>query len=436
VLTQQDNELVTRTGPGTPMGNLIRQYWIPAAMSLELPAPDCAPLRLRLLCEDLIAFRTTSGKVGVVANACPHRGASLFFGRNEEEGLRCVYHGWKFDVSGSCIDMPSEPAESNFKSKVRVRAYPAQERGGMIWVYMGAREVPPPLPSLEANMQPEGGYNLAAYFSDCNWLQSFEGDWDTIHVGFLHSRLVNVNPEPGTLNYYASAIKWGRMLVADTEFGATYGLHRPAESDSTYWRIAHFLFPFYAMVPTGRLGDKIEALAVVPVDDEHCIRWTMSSRNSLEVNGAPRGANLTLGWITDPSNNTTDWFGRFRPSTTRENDYLIDREEQRSGRSYSGIPGRGQDGAVTESMGVIYKRDKEHLGVTDTGIIRMRRLLIQHAKQLRDSGELPPAVDQPEVYKVRSGGIVLPNGVNGIEATKDLQRRALSEEPLKLEATV
>src|SRR6266480_2353969 len=129
MLNKEDNELLTRVGPGTPMGNLIRQYWIPAMMSAELPSPDCPPVRIRILSENLIAFRTTSGDVGVVANSCPHRGASLFFGRNEEDGLRCVYHGWKFDVHGTCVDMPSEPAESNFKDKIRAMSYPCVERG-------------------------------------------------------------------------------------------------------------------------------------------------------------------------------------------------------------------------------------------------------------------------------------------------------------------
>src|SRR5687767_13345462 len=153
MLSLKDNETLSRVGRGTPMGDLMRQYWIPAVRSDELPAPDCPPMRLRLLGENLIAFRTTSGAVGIVANACPHRGASLFFGRNEEEGLRCVYHGWKFDVRGACVDMPSEPAESNFKNKVRTLAYPCRERNGIVWAYMGPRtsaEVPG-LPDLEAN---------------------------------------------------------------------------------------------------------------------------------------------------------------------------------------------------------------------------------------------------------------------------------------------
>src|SRR5438045_3835028 len=152
MLSKEDNELITRVGPCTPMGNLMREYWIPAVLSKELDGPDCPPRRLRLLGEDLIAFRDSSGKVGILGNHCPHRGASLFFGRNEENGLRCVYHGWKFDVSGACLDMPNEPAESNFKNRVRATAYPTRERNGIIWAYLGPRATPPPLPDFEANL--------------------------------------------------------------------------------------------------------------------------------------------------------------------------------------------------------------------------------------------------------------------------------------------
>jgi len=143
MLTKEDNEILTRVGPGTPMGNLLRRYWLPALLSSEVPAPDSPPIRVRLLGEDLVAFRDTDGNVGLFVQSCPHRGASLFFGRNEECGLRCVYHGWKYDVDGNCVDMPSEPAESNFKSKVRVTAYPTHESGGIVWTYMGPQEKMP-----------------------------------------------------------------------------------------------------------------------------------------------------------------------------------------------------------------------------------------------------------------------------------------------------
>src|SRR5436189_6412364 len=153
MLSATDNELMCRVGPETPMGKFLREYWIPALLPEELPSPDCPPIRLRLLNENLIAFRVTSGAVGIIQNSCPHRGASMFFGRNEEEGLRCVYHGWKFDVTGQCVDMPSEPAESNFKAKIRARAYPCRERNGVVWTYMGP-DHPPELPELEWNLVP------------------------------------------------------------------------------------------------------------------------------------------------------------------------------------------------------------------------------------------------------------------------------------------
>src|SRR5436305_4627432 len=152
MLSTKENELLTRVGPGTPMGEFLRRFWLPALLSDELPQADGDPIRTRTLGEDLVAFRDTNGKVGVVEAYCPHRRAPLYFGRNEECGLRCVYHGWKFDTSGQCVDMPSEPAESNFKTKIRATAYPCQERNGIIWAYMGPREVPPPLPDIEANI--------------------------------------------------------------------------------------------------------------------------------------------------------------------------------------------------------------------------------------------------------------------------------------------
>src|SRR5438067_9089685 len=184
MLSREENELLARTGPGTPMGNLYRRFWLPALLPSELPNNDSDPSRFRILGEDLVAFRDTNGKVGFIQNNCPHRGASLFFGRNEEAGIRCVYHGWKFDTEGHCIDMPNEPAESDFKSKVKAVAYPCQERGGIVWTYMGARKDPPPMPDLEANMP--GGATATARQPEGNWLQMLEGDIDTTHVGFLH----------------------------------------------------------------------------------------------------------------------------------------------------------------------------------------------------------------------------------------------------------
>src|SRR5207237_4161232 len=179
MLKQEDNELVTRVGPGTPMGNLMREYWVPAMLSSELPQADADPVRVKLLGEQLIGFRDSNGKVGLLANNCPHRGASLFFGRNEEAGLRCVYHGWKFDTSGQCIDMPNEPAESDFRTKVKATAYPCQERGGVLWAYLGAQPEIPRLPELEWTHVPESHRYVSKRIQACNFLQNVEGEVDS-----------------------------------------------------------------------------------------------------------------------------------------------------------------------------------------------------------------------------------------------------------------
>src|SRR5262245_62157724 len=270
MLSHDDNALLGRVGPGPAMGDLLRQYWIPALASSEVSEPDGPPVRVRLLGENLIGFRTTSGHVGLLQNHCPHRGASLFFGRNEADGLRCVYHGWKFDRTGACVDMPSEPPESDFKAKVCARAYPCVERNGVVFAYLGPRATPPPLPDLEPNLLASGEVVIQKVLRECNWFQALEGDIDTSHLGFLPlGALKPENVRPGSFDYYMLADRAPRYEVADTEFGTTYGAYRPAEADTYYWRIAHFMFPFYTMIPTGVLGVQVLVRAWVPVDDEH-----------------------------------------------------------------------------------------------------------------------------------------------------------------------
>ncbi len=298
MLSPEQNDLLCRVGPGTPMGNLMREYWIPAVRADELRRPDSDPVRVRLLGESLIAFRDSHGTVGLLQNNCPHRGASLFFGRNEEAGLRCVYHGWKFDAHGACIDMPNEPAESDFKSKVTATAYPCHERNGIIWAYMGPRPTPPPLPDLEANML--SGYTVSTIQRECNWMQGLEGELDTVHFAFLHFGHARLDTTPpGTHNYYQVKQQSARFSVLDTDVGVSAGASRPAEEDTTYWRISHMLFPFYAMVPTGVLGYQARFFAYVPMDDEHTLNWEaygdlppseVASDELLQESNASRGA--------------------------------------------------------------------------------------------------------------------------------------------------
>jgi len=189
MLSREENELLTRTDQGTPAGNYFRRFWLPALLPSDLPAPDCPPVRVRLLGEDLIAFRDSNGKVGLVEESCPHRRASLFFGRNEECGLRCVYHGWKFGVDGTCMDMPNEPDEYRFQNKVRITAYPTREYGGMIWTYMGDPEQEPELPKLEWARVPESHRHVSKRLQETNYLQAIEGGIDSSHSNFLHASL-------------------------------------------------------------------------------------------------------------------------------------------------------------------------------------------------------------------------------------------------------
>jgi len=426
MLKQEDNELITRVGPGTPMGTLMREYWVPALLSSELAGPDSNPVRVLLLGEQLIAFRDTAGRVGLIQNHCPHRGASLFFGRNEEQGLRCVYHGWKFDVDGHCTDMPNEPAESDFKARVKAVAYPCVERGGIVWTYLGPRATPPPMPDLEANMADNA--TATAFQLEGNWLQILEGDIDTTHVGFLHyGGLTPEEQPPGSFSEYQLRQKPALMQVIDTPGGVAYGARRPGPDGQDYWRIAQFAMPFYTFTPPGVLGVKRNNGARVPMDDYHTMTFFM--------NAIPRGSQGT-----GPTGNifpeylpqSSDWFGRFRFKTNASNDFEIDRDLQRTGKGGAGFTGIRsllmQDAAMTYSMGPIFDRSKEHLASADAMVIQVRRRLLNAVKAYQERGITPSGVDEPEVYQVRSGGVYLPPDADWVEATRDL-RRAFVDHP-------
>jgi phthalate 4,5-dioxygenase oxygenase subunit len=418
-----ESEILTRVGPGTPMGSLMREYWIPAIMSSELIA-DAPPTRLMLLGEKLIALRDSKGRVGIMDHRCPHRCASLFFGRNEEGGVRCTYHGWKFDVDGNCLDMPNVPAHQSFTDKVKAKAYPAVERNGLVWAYMGKRAVPPPLPCFEAVMlgDPEER-NLFSVMRECNWLQAMEGDIDTSHFSFLH--MGGVKPDevdPANPGRYAVIYPRPEYHVADMDWGTMYAAHRPAQPGHTYWRFAHFMFPFWTIPPDGNFADHVIARAWVPMDDTHTmfihVSWKKNEPGLRKRKDGTQIPGATIGNKFLP--NTSDWFGRWRLAANAENDYLIDREAQRSGSNYSGIDGiHLQDQALTESMGGVVDHTFEHLAVSDLMINRTRRRILQAARACGE-GIAPPGVDHPETFQAARGGdFVTPNSIGWLQAYAD-----------------
>jgi phenylpropionate dioxygenase-like ring-hydroxylating dioxygenase large terminal subunit len=459
MLSVEENEALTHVGPGTLMGDLLRQYWVPALMSDELPGPDCAPVRVRLLGEDLIAFRVTSGKVGLIQNACPHRAASFFFGRNEEEGIRCVYHGWKFDIEGRCTDMLSEPEDSTFKDRLKATTYPCIERGGLVWTYMGPRATPPPLPDLEPNMQLDGRGSVRANMFEWNWFQCMENNMDTAHQGILHFGAVTyqeaIDPElaqkayPGPVEdlKHIVRVRAPRFIVRDTDFGCSYSAYRPTDDGQLYHRTMHWAWPWVTMTPVIKMGTTASCVITVPIDDTHTMSWGMST-GRFDAPPVPAGDQTRRagggGGGTLP--NTPDWLGRYRLGFFREQvengryDFNVDRNEQKASHTqtgYTGLPSVPvQDGAITWSQGTIVDRSKEHLGTTDSMLIRVRRRLLQAAKALRENGTVPPGVDTPRVYSQRSGWVVLPNDVDYWEATRHIregfqeQRQAVAEPPL------
>ncbi len=406
MLSERDNERLTRVGPGTPMGELFRRYWLPCVLSSELPA-DGPPLRLRLLGEDLVAFRDSNGEVGVLEAYCPHRRALLFWGRNEECGLRCVYHGWKFDVRGRCVDMPSEPASSNFKSKVQAKAYPTRERAGLVWVYMGPGELEPDFPQYEWTLVPEGQRVVRKWFQDSNWLQSLEGDIDTAHVSFLHRSLDPSTPDtakflPGSRRYFALD-KSPRLTVHETQYGFVYGGRRTIGPDQYYWRLTQWLAPSSSQTPSTYTRN---ARILVPIDDYTSFSCgvTYNLQRPLEagegeISGRPvrpQRIRLRDGYIID------GWVSEL----TRDNDYGLDREFQRT-KKFSGIDSGpvDEDRAMTETMGPIVDRSKEHLGTSDVAIIAARRRLLRMLREL-EQGIEPYAVRHPESFRCRSLEVV------------------------------
>ena len=410
MLSAADNELLTRTGPATGMGRYFRRHWLPVALSRELPEPDCAPIRVRVMDEDLIAFRATDGRVGLVEPGCAHRGANLFFGRNEEGGLRCIYHGWKYDVEGRCIEMPNVPPDAAYHGKISIKAYPTREFGEMVWAYLGPREhMPAELPQIEAGALPASHRYVSKRLQMCNWAHSMEGALDTAHFSFLHM------PAPSVGKYVNAAtaadenrLRWLRkdpmpqFTIVDHEVGFAIGGARKADDGQLYWRLTQFMLPSHSVAPSAMPGEFFQGYSWVPIDDESCwiytYAWhpdralTADERARFEKGGFGQFAELGPGYV---------------PLRNRTNDYLIDRDDQKH-RSFTGVKGIAeQDALAQDSQGLIADRTREHLTATDIAIVRFRRLMLSEATALA-AGREPSAPQHARTYRLRGGGAVAP----------------------------
>ena len=411
MLSREDNEAIVQVGPGTPMGELFRRYWTPALISEELPSPDCPPVRFKLLGEELVGFRDSNGRIGIMDAYCPHRGAPLFFGRNEECGLRCVYHGWKFDVDGNCLELPNAPEGETFRHKVKAVAYPAWEGGGIIWAYMGPAEKQPPKPAFPWIDLPAEHRYLKKYYHHCSYLQAFEGDIDLTHLAFLHRTLDDNARNPSAkLGRNPQLLDWRvpkTVRLDERDYGLhwEYALSRGEGSETLVGQV-HLIWP--AMATIGIARRPIQPLQIrVPIDDEQSfvyrLRWSEQPLPEEDLNEYRYG-----GFAYPPEEP-----GTFVARENRDNDYMIDRIQQRF-YSYTGISSVfAQDLAVVENQrGPIMDRTQEHLVSSDDVIIRLRRVLLRLARDLA-AGKEPPGPNNPEeLRELRSVSRVVPVGTD------------------------
>jgi phenylpropionate dioxygenase-like ring-hydroxylating dioxygenase large terminal subunit len=411
---REQNEFLTQTGAGTPMGELFRRYWLPALMASELPEADCAPVRVKLLSERMIAFRDSSGKLGLTDEFCAHRGVSLWFGRNEENGLRCPYHGWKYDTSGQCVDVPSEPMESGYCKKIKLKSYPLVERGGILWTYMGPPEEQPDLPEWEFAMVGPKRSFVSKRLQECNYLQAMEGGIDSSHVSFLHSGALEHDPlfKGAKGNKYNLQDFQVKFEVVESEGGLLIGARRNAENGNYYWRITQWVMPCFTAIPP-RGDHPIHGHFWIPIDDENCWSWSYDYHatrdlSATEVQAMNDGHGIHVKLIP----------GTFIPVQNKDNDYLMDRAAQKAKISYSGVSGIAiQDSSLQESMGPVADRTRENLVSTDNGIIMARHRLRKAAEALQ-KGIAPPGLSA-ETHRVRSASVVLPPDTAFKDAAKD-----------------
>jgi len=395
MLSQQENEMLTRVGRGTPMGELMRRYWIPAAFSYQIPKPDGPPIRVRLMGENLVLFRDTQGRVGLIDERCPHRTASMFYGRNEESGLRCVYHGLKFDVEGNCVDIPCVPQSSevqkrNLLSQLKIKAYPCIERGDVVWTYMGPAEHKPEFPDLEWTRVPASHRFATRHIQECNWLQGLEGGFDATHLSFLHGGDAEKDRSIVVTLYE----------VMPTDFGFIVGTGRDLGNGDIAWNVNVMLMPFHKIISSMPHAAHVWA----PIDDENTMLYSIDFSPKAPLTEQDMARSRAWRGI-----HTENIPGTDRAIRNKANDYLIDRALQASGKSYTGMKGLGtQDCAIQESMGPIADRTAEHLLACDAAIVKIRRLLLQTLKDHAAGKPLPGM--RPESFRVRSIRYQAPKG--------------------------
>lgn len=424
--TREENEALTRVGPATLMGGLFRQYWIPVTPVADVREPGGRPIRVKLLGEDLVLFRTKNGELGLIGSFCPHRLGPLFFGRVEEEGLRCPYHGWKFTAGGKCLEMPNVPADLSFTNEIHHPGYPCVERGGIVWTYMGRNNELPSLPDLEFLRVSDDDRQYRLFFQECNYLQVLEGGIDPTHVMWLHSPYDLADEElSATQQPYQHRVAQRSgartpldVAIADTPGGFTYGAKRPAGEGKSLWRINQFIMPFYTMPPG---GDQKQARAYIPVDDESCVKWQIKwfpSKRIKELSKETLRSPFAEEAYDPPTNAVP--FGHVRAKAKKANDYLINWEIHKTRRF--GIAGVNlQDVCVTENEGPtpILDRTQENLCAGDMTIIKARLMLLEAARALREKNALPAGARDPSVYRVRGSAVVIRDDVDWVEGARD-----------------
>jgi phenylpropionate dioxygenase-like ring-hydroxylating dioxygenase large terminal subunit len=388
MLTREENELLTRVGPGTMMGNMFRRFWMPACTSAQLGSkPDSDPVRIRLLGENLIAFRDTNGKIGVLEELCMHRGASLAMGRVEDCGIRCIYHGWKYGVDGTVLDIPNI-SDQRVKEKLKAVSYPVRESGGIIWVYMGPADKQPELPHFPFLDLPEKNRVVLRANVKVNYLQALEGGFDTSHAAILHANLRKEwwknDPLPDLAQRLAGKLA-PDIEIEDTEFGFHYAALREggmfvSRKAGVNVRIHPFIMPATRMTPysNGQLTMNFEA----PADDEHTSTFRVNfTRGESPID---MKAQMRRSAFDDPRY-WKDENGEQTYVANAENRWHQDRDAMRKHESWSGLMGVStEDAAIMDSMGPIYDRTKEHLVGSDAAIVRLRRKLMEAARLVAD----------------------------------------------------